>query len=80
MTIYLNQEEMSSLFSQDSSTKSDGGFQNLLVRLQEKTNIFTGKIILSLEDIIDIFLYSSIYGSGGWENTLKQVFGRTLSI
>ena len=80
MTIYLKPKEMSSLFSQEPSTESDGGFQSLLVRLQRKTNKSTRRIDLSDEDIADIIRYSKAYGSGGWENTLKQIFGRTLPI
>lgn len=80
MIIYLKPEEMSSLFSQNPSTESEGGFQSLLVRLQRKTNKPIGIINLSDEDIADIIRYSKAYGSGGWENTLKQIFSRTLHI
>ena len=80
MIVYLSFEEMSNLFSQDPSTESKGGFQSLLVRLQKKTNKLTGEICLSNDDISDIIRYSKAYGSGGWEKTLKRIFGRTLSI
>lgn len=78
LTIYLNQEEMDILFSQPPSTEGEGGFQNLLVGLQRRTNRNTGELTLNREDRERIPRYAFDYGQGGWEDGLKRIFQRTL--
>lgn len=80
MTEYITDIEMSSLFAQNPSTKSDGGFQSLIVRLQNKTDRANKLITLSDKDIADIIRYCNNYGNGGWEKILRGTFGRILSL
>lgn len=74
----LNQGELSTLFSQPPETKSNGGFQALLVKLQTKVNRLTGTITLSDQDIERIFRYTWQYKNGGWQKKLLQIFGRNV--
>ena len=74
MIYKLNFIGLSTLFSQDPSTESKGGFQSLLVKLQRKTDLLTSCIVLKLKDIERIIRYATKYGNGGWENKLKAIF------
>ena len=78
MTITLTPEEREILFRQDPSTKDDGGWQRLLVTLQELTNEQTGEITIPPITLERIQRYAFDYGNGGWENRLTSVFGRIL--
>lgn len=78
INLNLNQGELSTLFSQPPETKSNGGFQALLVKLQTKVNQLSGTIVLSDHDIERIFRYTWKYRNGGWQNMLCNIFGRTL--
>jgi len=78
MNLLLNQEEMSCLFSQDPSTKSNGGFQALLVSLQDRTDQESGRIFLTPKLRNRIRRYAFNYGQGGWENLLLSIFSRNL--
>ena len=74
MIYKLNFIGLSTLFSQDPSTESKGGFQSLLVKLQRKTDLLTSCIVLKLKDIERIIRYATKYGNGGWENKLKAIY------
>ena len=78
MQIFLNPDEMRVLTKQDPATASDGGWQSFLVRLQRNTNSTTGELNLTDEDIQQIQRYAFDYGKGGWEDRLKELFGRHL--
>lgn len=78
MNIQLNDSEMQSLLKQAPETKKDGGFQSLLVGLQGKLNRSTGHLSLTESDVERIAQYAFGYGNGGWENRLKEIFGRNL--
>lgn len=78
MNVVLTADEIAELDLQDSSTKGDGGFQSLLVNLQNKVDRKTGALKLSPSDLQRIPQYAFDYRNGGWENRLKRVFGRTL--
>lgn len=77
-TIILNAEEVRILFEQDPFTKDDGGWQRLLVTLQELTDQPTGEITIPPRILERIRRYAFSYGNGGWENRLTSIFGRTL--
>jgi hypothetical protein len=47
MDIVLNKAEMDELFTQDPDTKGHGGWQSLLVALQEKCDRAIGSISLT---------------------------------
>jgi hypothetical protein len=50
MNVVLNSAELDELSRQHPATSKDGGFQGLLVSLQEKTDQKTGKLSLSPDD------------------------------
>jgi hypothetical protein len=77
-TVTLNQGEMEILFRQDPSTKSEGGWQSLLVTLQECTDRATGQCEIATTVLPRIGQYAFDYGNGGWETRLTGIFERTL--
>jgi hypothetical protein len=78
MIVILDQQEISALFRQHPATKDDGGFQGLLVSLQERIDRATGRINLTVDDLEKIPRYAFDYKNGGWENRLIAIFSRTL--
>jgi len=76
--LILNATEMGILFRQDPATKDDGGWQRLLVTLQELTDQATGEITIPPRILERIQRYAFDYGNGGWEDRLTEIFGRTL--
>lgn len=78
MHVTLNSHEMSVLLKQDPSTKANGGFQGLLVSLQERLNKTTGSLTLNTDDLRRIPQYAFDYKQGGWEDRLKEIFSRHL--
>jgi len=76
--LILNAEEIEILFRQDPATKEDGGWQRLLVTLQELTDEATGEITIPPRIIERIQRYAFDYGNGGWENALMAIFSRNL--
>jgi cellulose biosynthesis protein BcsQ len=76
--VTLNPEETELLFEQDPSTRSEGGFQNFLVKLQEKTDRASGKLDLTISDLERIARLAFDYRQGGWQNQLRRIFGRVL--
>ncbi len=77
-TVILNAAELAILFRQDPATKDDGGWQRLLVTLQELTDEATGEITIPPRVLARIPRYAFNYGNGGWEDRLTSIFGRTL--
>lgn len=78
MDLTLSAPEMAALFRQDPGTKHDGGWQSLIVGLQEKCGKENGAINLTSSDRQRIRQYAFDYGNGGWENRLVASFGRHL--
>jgi hypothetical protein len=78
MEVTLNDGEIAVLMKQDPAKKSAGGWQALLVRLQKKLNRDTGAIVLDAHDLEQIPRAAFDYGKGGFETTLKTIFGRSL--
>lgn len=78
MEVLLNTKELAALFRQEPSTKKDGGWQNLMVNLQEKTDQSTGALSLTMMDRRRIRMYAFKYKNGGWESRLKAAFSRHL--
>lgn len=76
--ITLNPAELEILFRQDPATKDDGGWQRLLITLQELADPATGEIEIPPRILERIRRYAFEYGNGGWESRLTSVFGRTL--
>jgi hypothetical protein len=78
MDLVLNSGEMVSLYKQDPKKKGDGGWQSLLVSLQESCDRPTGAISITLEQRRRIRRYAFKYKNGGWESRLKATFSRHL--
>jgi hypothetical protein len=78
MDFTLNSSEMAALFRQDPRTRSDGGWQSLLVGLQDACDRATGAISVTLRQRRRIRMYAFKYGNGGWESRLVAAFGRHL--
>ena len=76
--ITLTPEEIEILDIQDPSTQSDGGFQNLMISLQDSLDRKTGDIVLSADHLERIPRYAFDYRNGGWQNRLVNIFGRSL--
>ncbi len=77
MQVTLNTEEMRILMMQEPTTQDDGGFQQLMVRLQKKLDSATGNLELNDDDLKKIPQYAA-YTSGGWQKRLKAIFSRVL--
>jgi hypothetical protein len=78
ITVNLSPKELAVLDRQAPSTKENGGWQALLVTLQERVNRGSGSITLHGSDLERIQRYAFDYGNGGWENRLREIFQRTL--
>ena len=74
-TITLNTSEMSEL---NEETPGQGGFQDLLERLQQRLDTHTGELTLTDADLERIRRYAFKYGKGGWEDRLIAMFSRHL--
>ncbi|HTG44533.1 MAG TPA: aspartyl-tRNA synthetase [Verrucomicrobiae bacterium] len=66
------------LFRQDPGTQHDGGWQSLLVKLQNQFDPVSMEIRLDASDQERIPRYAFDYGNGGWESRLGGVFSRHL--
>lgn len=76
--VFLTKAEVAELDKQDPATRGDGGFQGLMVSLQEKVNRASGALLLTDDDLRRIPMYAFDYRNGGWEDRLIAAFGRTL--
>lgn len=74
----LNDAERAELFRQDPASRNKGGFQNLMLRLQEKYRSGTQELRVTDEDIADIQRHAFDYEQGGWEERLLTIFRRHL--
>ena len=70
--IKLNKEECRALLQEP---KGQGGFQNLLLRLQPRVNRRTGKLELSQQDLERIYRYKANPRKGGFQGRFKKIFG-----
>jgi hypothetical protein len=77
VTILLTPEEISCLHRQSAASKSDGGFQGLLVALQQRIRP-SGELTLTIRDLERIQRCAFKYKNGGWQRRLKAIFERTL--
>lgn len=78
ISVTLTATELTVLDRQHPSTRNNGGWQSLLVDLQQQVNRTTRVLTLSISDIERIRRYAFTYGNGGWENRLRAIFERTL--
>ncbi len=78
LDINLNAAEIQELLKQDPATGKDGGWQGLLVGLQNRLNKNTGHLTVTQQDLAQIQRYAFHYERGGWQSRLLAIFGRTL--
>lgn len=78
MMVHLTVAEVAVLDRQRPSTRGRGGWQSLIVSLQERVDRGTGTLALTARDLERIPRYAFDYGNGGWENRLRLIFGRSL--
>ncbi len=78
MKVILNAAERAELFKQDPATKGDGGFQSLLVGLQQRLDPIDNSLALFAADLDRIPAYAFDYQNGGWQTRLKAIFARHL--
>lgn len=76
--VTLNADEIAELDKQAPGTQQDGGWQSLLVGLQEMVDRETGHLFIPAHILTRIQKYAFGYGNGGWEDRLVSAFGRTL--
>ena len=76
----LTPEESATLFQQDPSSASDGGFQNFIVRLQKQYRKGPQEIRLDDDDIERIREYAANSKQGGWQTRVLAIFGRVLEL
>ena len=76
--INLSPTELSVLDRQTPSSKTQGGWQGLLVTLQERVRRDEASIVLGASELNRIRRYAFSYGKGGWESRLKAIFSRSL--
>jgi hypothetical protein len=73
--LVLNEAEIEILLK---PVRGQGGFQNLMRRLQNQYRHGTQELRLEDEDIEDIQRYAFDYEQGGWEDDLKAMLARHL--
>lgn len=78
LDVVLQPEEIAEIDKQDPATASDGGFQGLMVSLQNRINRATNELHLTDQDLQRIPRYAFDYHNGGWETRLQNAFSRTL--
>ena len=76
--VHLSSAETAALDRQEHSSKGKGGWQRLLVTLQDRVNRSDRSLILELSDIERINRYAFAYGNGGWEDRLRTIFSASL--
>ena len=76
--VRLTADEIAALDEQEPFTANDGGYQGLLVKLQQQLDRNTNDLQLNDTDLDRIPRYAYDYRQGGWQDRLELIFGRTL--
>jgi hypothetical protein len=74
----LNEVEYEIVCRQDPATRDDGGYQSLMVTLQDITDEASRRMVLPHHLIERLRRYAFNYGNGGWEDRITGIFGRHL--
>ena len=78
IVVFLNESEIAELDRQLPQTKSNGGWQSLIVTIAQAVDRRTGRLVLSGLLLDRIARYAFKYRNGGWQSRLRRIFGRTL--
>ena len=78
MVVFLNSFEIAELDRQRPSTRSDGGFQGMMVDFAFRVDRRSGRLALTPRDLERIPRYAFDYRRGGWQKRLQRIFGRNL--
>ncbi len=78
MRIELSSSQISLLKKVKPSERRKGGFQSLIVGLQEKVDKKDHTIDLSGKDIGRINRYANKYRNGGWQTYLRRIFSGSI--
>ncbi len=80
MRLHLDEDELRELLQQDPETRGQGGYQNLLLNLQDRVNKTTRELVLLGSDVEQIKRYALKYNNGGWQKRIGAIFGRHLGV
>ena len=78
--VVLSSTEFTELMKFDPATKTRGGFQRLLIGLQCRVNRTTHELELSDHEMDLILRHGRHPGKGGWQRSIKTIFGRYFSL
>lgn len=78
MRVVLTVAEVAELDRQDPATRTRGGWQRLIVGLQQRVNRLTLELDLDERDLERIARYAFDYKRGGWQGRLMKIFSRSL--
>ena len=78
MYVFLSTIEIAELDRQRPSTRSDGGYQGMVVDFAFRVDRRTGRLLLTDRDLERIPRYAFDYRRGGWQTRLQRIFGRSL--
>jgi len=78
IVLQLSDAEYEIVCRQDPATRDDGGYQRLMVTLQEITDERTRQMVLPVHLIPRLRRYAFDYGNGGWENRITGIFSQHL--
>ncbi|TGK12935.1 hypothetical protein EHO98_19305 [Leptospira stimsonii] len=67
------------MYKVDPKSRRNGGFQSLLVSLQEKYKPHASSIDLNAQEIERIRRYAKKYRNGGWQDQLQTIFPSIVS-
>jgi hypothetical protein len=73
--IILSTAEFTELMKHDPTTKTRGGFQQLLIGMQCRVNRITHELELSDHEMDMILRHGRNPGKGGWQSSIKRIFG-----
>jgi hypothetical protein len=74
--VQLSRAELRELMKHDPSSKHRGGFQRLLVNLQQRVDKRTGELDLFEPEMTTIMRNGRNPSKGGWQASLHRIFGR----
>lgn len=78
LIVTLSQSEFAELMRHDPSTRHRGGFQRKLIELQARTHQTKRTLTLYPDEVDWIRKYGSNPSSGGWQQSIRKIFGRHL--